>query len=231
LMNAQIARRGVIPQYRLAEWFAHYVATIDELDSLFARDDEGLFVDRCQLIGARMIVGSRRIAARLLERVVQPHIFEKADAYVRQLAREVEQRRQAHRTISPTSLHLKEDRGGLREIDLALAGAKARLRVWETPTLDPFEELARRDPACAGPYRRLATINDFIVALRSAYRVAVSATATIEREFLGAPARMLGCEGRDEATAGEVLFVELQESLAESADLVDGVLRHVAGAR
>jgi len=231
LMNGQIARRGVIPQYRLGEWLKHYVATVDELEALFAGNDQRLFVDRCQLIGARMVVGSRRLAARLLERVVRPHIFEKADAYAREVVREIEERRQAQRTIPPTSLHLKEDRGGLREIDLALVAAKARFGVWETPTLDPFEELARRDPTRAGVYRRLAAINDFIVALRSAYRVAVSATATIEREYLAAPARMLGCEGRGADSAAEVLFVEVQESLAESASLVDRILRDVVVAR
>ena len=229
-MNGQIARRGIIPQYRLAQWLHHYVATLDELEALLERDDDRLFVDRCQLIGARMVVGSRRIETHMLERVVRPQIFEKADAYVRLLAQEVEERRQARRTIAPTSLHLKEDRGGLREIDLAAAAAKARFRVWETPSQDPFEELAHRDPARAGAYRRLAAINDFIVALRSAYRVAVSATATIEREFLAAPARMLGCEGRDGVSAADVLFVEVQESLAESAELVDRILRDVAGA-
>ena len=231
LMNGQIARRGVIPQYRLGEWLKHYVATVDELEALFAGNDQRLFVDRCQLIGARMVVGSRRLAACLLERVVRPHIFEKADAYAREVVREIEERRQAQRTIPPTSLHLKEDRGGLREIDLALVAAKARFGVWETPTLDPFEELARRDPTRAGVYRRLAAINDFIVALRSAYRVAVSATATIEREYLAAPARMLGCEGRGDDSAADVLFVEVQESLAESASLVDRILRDVVVAR
>ncbi|MCU0241378.1 MAG: hypothetical protein MUF51_03025, partial [Vicinamibacteria bacterium] len=196
VMNGQIARRGVIPQYRLAEWYGRFVISLDDLRALLERDDDHLFVDRCQLLGSHMLVGTRRVWSEMLERVMKPRVFDAPEPFVRLVRREVAGRRRAIRTISERSLHLKEDRGGLREIDLALAASKARHSIWDTPGADPFMELARLDPERAAAYRRLAAINDFLVAIRSAYRVAVAATATIEREFLDAPARILGCEAR-----------------------------------
>ncbi len=228
LMNGQIARRDAVPQYRLADWLGRYVATLGDLETLLQREDDALFVDRCQLLGARAVIGGRRISAQLLERVLRPYVFEQAGPFVARVRREVSERRAVVRGLPASSLHLKEDAGGLREIDLALAAARARWAVWDTPGVDPFLELAHADPERAVAYRRLSAIHDFFVALRSAYRVGVSATATIEREYLEGPARMLGCEGREGEGAADVLFSETVEALVESAALVDRVLRELA---
>jgi len=225
LMNAQIAHRGVIAQYRLGEWLGRFVTTLDELVELLGRDEDELFVDRCQLLGSQMIVGSRRIAERLLGRVLRPQVFACAEAFAARVAREISERRRSFGSSPPGTLHLKESPGGLREIDLALAVAKARLSVWDTPAADPFAELARRDPARATLHLGLAAANDFLVAVRSACRVAVAATDEIEREQLAGPARILGYDGPG---AGERLFTDIEGRLAESADLVDR-LAAVAG--
>ncbi|MBW1688244.1 MAG: hypothetical protein JRS35_24670, partial [Deltaproteobacteria bacterium] len=229
LMNAQIARRGVIAQYRLAEWLGTYVTTLADLASLLEHNDEEHFVDRCQLLGSRMIVGSRRIAEHLMNEVMRPRIFARARSFGRLVAREVAERREAVRTIPDNSIHLKEDPGGLREIDLTLVASKARLGMWDTPGVDPFLELARRDPPRESLYKSLASTNDFLVSLRSAYRVAVSATATIERDQLLAPARILGYENRDGVTGADRLFAELERQMAESARTVDRLLASTVG--
>jgi hypothetical protein len=133
--------------------------------------------------------------------------------------------------IAASSLHLKEDRGGLREIDLLLAAQKARLGVWETPGEDPFLYLARLDPQRAPLYTRLSQANDLLVAVRSAYRVAVAATATIEQSYLAAPARILGYVAREGVGAGARLFGDVRNALEQSAQTVDQLLgiEHSAG--
>ncbi len=221
LMNAQIARRGVITQYRLGEWLGRFVTTLDELVDLLARTEDELFVDRCQLLGSRMIVGSRRVEEQLLDRVLRPRIFAQAGAFAARVAREVSERRQSLPPPAPGTIHLKESRGGLREIDLVLAAAKARLRVWSAPDPEPFAALARLDPERSSLYQGLAAANDFFVAVRSAYRVAVAATDELEREHLAATARILGYEDRDGVTASVRLFGDIECRLAESAALVD----------
>lgn len=220
LMNRQIARRGVIAQYRLGEWLGRYATTFDELSNLLARDEDDLFVDRCQLLGSRMTVGSRRIEEQLLSRVLTPYIFGDAEHFTARVARELSERRQSFRLSPPGTIHLKENPGGLRETDLCLAIAQARLGVWDARGIETCDELARRDPARSILYQQLRTIYDFLVAVRSAYRVSVSATDEIEREHLAAPARILGYEGRD-AAAAALLFTDLEHRLADSALLVD----------
>jgi hypothetical protein len=221
LMNGQIARRGVVTQYRLAEWRGRFVVTLDELVALLERAEDELFVDRCQLLGSRMIVGGRRVAERLQERVLRPLVFAQAEGFAARVAREIAERRRAEDPLPPGTVHLKEGPGGLREIDLVLAVAKARHGLWEAPGVDPFEALAALDAPQAGTYRALAGVNEFLVALRSVYRVAVAATDEVERAALAAPARLLG--HADEDACGR-LFTDLERRLRESRSLVDRLL-------
>jgi hypothetical protein len=221
LMNAHIARRGVVTQYRLGERTGRFVTTLDELADLLAGTEDELFVDCCQLLGARLVVGGRRIEEALRARALEPHVFARAEPFAARVAREIGERRRALAPPEAGTVHLKESPGGLREIDLALVVAKARLGVWDTGEEEPFAELARRDPGRAGPYRDLAAANDLLVAVRSAYRVAVAATDEVERAQLEPPARILGYEG---SGAGERLFADVERHLERAAGVVDGLI-------
>jgi hypothetical protein len=216
LMNAHIAQRGVITQYHLGEHLGRFVTTLDELVELLGGSDDELFVDRCQLLGSRLIVGSRRVRERLLARVLQPLVFARAEAFAARVAREIADRRRALAPPDPGTLHLKESPGGLREIDLVLVVEKARHGVWDGEE-DPFAELAERDPDRAEAYLDLAAADAFLVAVRSAHRVAVAATDEVEERQLAAPARVLGYEPGAEAR----LFADIEGRLARSATLVD----------
>lgn len=219
VMNGEIARRGVISQYRLGEWLERFVVTLDELQELLARDEDGLFVDRCQLLGSRMIVGSRRIEEQVRQRILVPQLFARAEPFQSRVRRELRERRSAWTPLPGGRVQIKEDPGGLREIDLSLAAAKARFALWDTPGEDPFDVLARLDPERAAAYVSLRDANHFLVAVRSAYRVAVAATDEIEREGLAGPARLLGDPDGD----GERLFDSIERTLKESAARVDGL--------
>jgi UTP:GlnB (protein PII) uridylyltransferase len=148
-------------------------------------------------------------------------VFAQAEGFAARVAREIAERRRAEDPLPPGTVHLKEGPGGLREIDLVLAVAKARHGLWEAPGVDPFEALAALDAPQAGTYRALAGVNEFLVALRSVYRVAVAATDEVERAALAAPARLLG--HADEDACGR-LFTDLERRLRESRSLVDRLL-------
>jgi hypothetical protein len=224
LMNRQIARRGVVAQYRLAEHHGRFVTSLDELVALLSGDSDDLFVDRCQLLGARKVVGSRGIEARLESRVLGPFVFDQADRFAARVAREIEERRRTFHPMPKGMVHLKDTPGGLREIDLSLAIARARLRFWEPAAVDPFAALARLDPSRASIYEGLAEVYDFLIALRSAYRVTVVAADEIERARLDAPARIIGYEGSGMDRAHR-LFADLEERMANAASLVDELAR------
>ena len=78
-----------------------------------------------------------------------------------------------------------------------------------------------RDPDRAEVYRRVGEVHELFVAVRSAYRVSVSATDEIERDQLAAPARILGYDAPDDDGAAEQLFDDLRRGMARSAAAVD----------
>ncbi len=223
-MNRQIARRGVIAQYRLGEWAGRFAVAMDDLAALLGEDHDELFVDRCQLLGSRIIVGSRRLEAEIRQRVLAPQIFDKAEAFTTRVVREILERRRFFRPMPPATIHLKEHPGGFRDIDLCLAIAEARLGIWDATSGEIFDALLRADPPRTDLYERLRMAYDFLITVRSAYRVAVTASDEIEESQLTAPARILGYEDRYGPGAGSYLFADVQRRLQEAAQLVEELI-------
>lgn len=79
--------------------------------------------------------------------------------------------------------------GGLREIDLAVIAAEARLGIRQPVAENLFGALERKEPGSI--FRVLHEASDF-GAVRSAYRVTVAATDLVELDQLASPARILG---------------------------------------
>jgi hypothetical protein len=219
LMNRHIARRGVATQYRVGERLGHFVTFLDEMGELLRQDDDDLFVDRHQLISARMLVGSPRVQEALLQQVVWPHVLHPSAGFVARLAREIREHRRDVEPEQPGALDIKEMPGGMRELDLCLGLACARLGLHADDGPSPFTLLAARDPGQAEAYRALRDAEEVFVAVRTVYRVAVAATNVLEREFLSAPARILGRAGG--AAGATALFEEVQRHAHVAAGVVD----------
>ena len=191
-MNREIARRGVVVQYRLGERLGRFVTPLTDLARMLDGLDDDLFVDRCQLLGSRMITGGRKIEEALLEKVLQPRVFKTAGRFAERVAREIRERREGFRPSPDGSIHLKDIPGGLREIDLCVAATMARLEAWNAVEDDPFESLARHDPDHRPLYETLASACRFLVAVRSVWRVCVAASDEIRKDHLALPASILG---------------------------------------
>jgi hypothetical protein len=219
-MNRQIARRGVIAQYRIGEQLGSFVTRFAEVAHLLQHDTDGAMVERHQLLGSKLVVGSRRAETALRRRLLEPHVFEEAPRVFARLHRELLERRATSRDLAPEMLHLKEMVGGLREIDLALAAAKVLHRVYE-----PLEDLlplrlAREDPGHADLYRDLGEVADFFVSLRSAYRVCVAASDVIEQVYLEGPAEILGWTDTGEPLSAPALFEKIQSEATRAGEAV-----------
>ncbi len=223
-LNRQIARRGVIAQYHLGERFGHFVVSMDELHTFLSNSTEDFLVDHSQLLGSRMVAGSRRVETALLERILGPHIFSKSEHFVTRISREIRERRQRYHPLPEGYLHLKESPGGLREIDLAFAAAKARLQVYEPEEEVLTDKLGRLDPSRAELYKTLRSVGDFLVEVRSAYRVSVAASDVVEYYYLSLPTKTLGIGEWNGVAPEQRLFDRIQEQLATSIETIDQLL-------
>jgi hypothetical protein len=218
-MNRQIARRGVVAQYRLGDRLGHFVTQLDELVDLMKTEEEDLFVDRCQVLASHLIVGSRRVEESLVERVIRP-ILERRGEFIVRVRQEILERRRAFPSVPENTLHLKEMPGGLRDIDLCLVALIAGLGLREHPGEGIFTSMIRLDPARGGLFGSIRDAAGFLVALRSAYRVSVVASDVVERDYLDSPARILGYEDRDGMKRKDLLFHDIRRRMEQAADVV-----------
>ncbi len=223
MMNSGIVKRGTMPQYRFAERFGHYVTTFSELDDLFADPDETAFIDMSQLMGARKIVGSKKIEAALYRRIIKPRILDNAEAFTASIAEEIRSR---HRSVDEgqiSRLNIKETQGGLRDIELVLMILMARAGLWLPVTWelrphleDQFAHRTAELDAIFDAFRHLKHIRDI-------YHLTVAAEDDILPEELGHLSRVLGLgDGGEEACRR--LTEDIVAHTTQVADIVRDLL-------
>ncbi len=222
-MNVEIIKRGTLPHYRFADHFGHYVTTLGELQVFLDADRPDAFVDRSQILEARMIVGTKRFADAYWRRIVRGRLFAERLSYVKSMRTELESRR-AHAAASGVgSLDVKDGVGGLRDILMLLLMYKTTLKLRHPVNTGLLPVIARRDP----PHRRelayLSGALEFMKNLRNAYRLAIGAEDTLRPEYFGIVAQAMNLEYAGEEDAGARLRAEYEETAAGVAEIVSSL--------
>lgn len=190
-LNREIVRRGIIPQYRLGDIFGAYVTRFSELEKHLKGRLRETFIEASQVAGARMVVGSSRLAARFEERLVRGCIFSEKRTFYRALAEEVIGRRRAREKLGPArDYDVKESEGGLRDIEMAMLILKVRHEILGPVGMTFLRELAERHPEEGLP--ELAESYAFLNRLRDVYRLTVGPSNFLDPAQFERPARILG---------------------------------------
>ncbi|MCR4440368.1 MAG: hypothetical protein QHJ34_14035 [bacterium] len=205
-MNQQLIRRGILPHYRFAALFGHYVTTMRELEDYLSQNGDSVVVDKSQVLGSRMVVGSHKLQQTFLRRIIEPHVYADVDRYLAQMRAEVHARHREVRKLPGAARNIKEGIGCMRDIEMTLLMLKAKFRVDQPVTGELLEALPRVDPRHSREFRALAAALEFYEQLRSLYRLTASTGEEIDPRFLGRTAVIMGF-GENEAEAAERLLV------------------------
>jgi hypothetical protein len=219
-MNAEIIKRGTLPHYRFADHFGHYVTTMDELEEFLDTERPDAFVDRSQILEARMIVGTKRFAEVYWRRIVKEHLFTKRLDYVSSMRGELESRHADALASGMGSTDVKDGVGGLRDILMLLLMYKTAFKIRHPVNMGLLPIIARRDSAHAPEMAYLSASLEFLKNLRNAYRLSVGAEDTLRPEYFDIVASAMGVEYRDEPDAGARLLAEYEERTSKVAALV-----------
>lgn len=224
-MNAEVIKRGTLPHYRFADHFGHYVTLVDELDGLFREERDDAFIDQSQILGSRMVIGSRNFWKEFEERIVEPHIFKKRKQYIREMVGEIKSRHHDRLNLRIRDIDLKEGVGGLRDIEMILLIYKAKYGLRGPVNRKLMEVLSDIDKAHGADFKVLAEAVDFLKGVRDIYRLTVSAGDVLHPEYLGRPAEILGFRELDEEARSELLLSVYHKY----AGRVAGVVRRMLG--
>jgi hypothetical protein len=220
-MNAEIIKRGALPHYRFADHFGHYVTTLSELECLLDSEVRDAFVDRSQMLEARMVVGTRRFADVYWRRIISGHLFRKRLEYVRSMRQEIASRHADAQASGVGSADVKDGIGGLRDVLMLLLMYKAAFRLRHPVNSGLIPVIAQRDPEHIEELTFLSRALEFLKDLRNAYRLAVGAEDELRSEYFDVVAKAMCLEYCNEADAAERLFHEYRACTEKVAATVD----------
>lgn len=221
MMNNEIVKRGIMPHYRFADHFGHYVTLVDDLDEYFSKEKRETFIDKSQVLGARMIVGSRKFRREFEQRIIQPHIFDKYEQYRSDMITEMRSRQQDRRN---NPLNIKECQGGLRDIEVLLLIYKARYRLAEPINRKLMKTICEVN---AKHHEDLYVLNrnfNFLKRLRDLYRLTVFAGNDLNLEHLGPAATIMGYQSDQQGSAVDKLAQDYYRCTQETSQIVDRLL-------
>ena len=191
-VNSEIIKRGTIPHHRFADYFGRYVIRLTELEHLLSEKRPDIFIEKSQILGARLIVGSHRFENEFFERIIRPYIFNQKEEYIKQMVGEINAR---HRSIgnqeTTVTDNVKESPGGLRDLEMILLILKAQCNLIEPVNSRLFAVIARNQRGLQKELLRLADAFIFLNNLRNSHRLTVGATDVIIPDMLGAAARIM----------------------------------------
>jgi hypothetical protein len=228
MMNTEIVKRGIMPHYRFADHFGDYITLVDELEDFFAQNSEDAFIDKSQILGARMIVGSNRFQKAFEERIIQHHIFEKYDQYKNQMIKEMRSRQKDKKNIKSHNLNIKEGVGCLRDIEIMLLIYKARYRLKQPVNRKLMETICEVDEKHKDDLCKLNRHFNFLTQLRDLYRLTVFAGNDLKIEYLVPSARMMGYHDNEAEKAVDRLVWDYYLITEESHQIVERLIDDLA---
>jgi len=223
-MNSEIIKRGMLTHYRFIEHFGHYITMLSELEDFFLSDREENFIDKSQLLGSRLLIGSRKIEKECEDRIIKPFIFDHSEKYIAHMIGDMKSRHIAEAALSKESINLKECRGGLRDVESILLISKARFHIREHIGENLFNILSEKIPSSRGKIERLKTYFYFIKNLRDLYRLTVAADDEVTEETMKYLVKFSSYRNADPSIAPAALFNKLKISTVENYGIICDLL-------
>jgi UTP:GlnB (protein PII) uridylyltransferase len=222
-MNTEIARSGILPHYRLAEYTGSYACTVCELDSLLQNHQMDAFIDQSQLLGARMVVGSQFLQTGFFDGIIRSHIFSQKKRYGLAMLAEIHQRHLVHDRATMKTISLKESPGGLRDIEMVLDIFRALYEVNEHSNYRIFGVFQTILPDYRRQFQVLMNQYDFLRTIRNLHRLAVAADDVLNPDYMNLLVEILSDsdgfadakELMDRILAGMAIVREIQNEFVE----------------
>jgi len=224
MMNCEIMRRGAMPHYRFADHFGHYITLVDDLDEFFSANHETDFIDKSQILGARMIVGTRKFQKKFLDRIIRPHIFDRNDEYIKKLINEMRSRHQDKENFQQENIVIKEGIGGLRDIEFLLLIYKAKYQLDEPLNMKLIQQILTIETESKTELLNLIQYRNFLKQVRDLYRLTVSASDLIKVEYLQPVAKIMAYFKEDGQPDTEKFITEIRKTMEQVHVTIDKLI-------
>uniref|UniRef100_A0A7V3VTP8 PII-uridylyltransferase/Glutamine-synthetase adenylyltransferase domain-containing protein n=1 Tax=candidate division WOR-3 bacterium TaxID=2052148 RepID=A0A7V3VTP8_UNCW3 len=220
-MNAEIIKRGTIPHHRFAEYFGRFVIKFQEIEELLSEERPDIFIEQSQILGARLIIGSRRFERDFLNSILQKKIFNRKEIYIKQMLKEIHSRHPTEKEFINSEIDIKECSGGLRDIEMLLLILKAYFEITEPVNSRLFELLSHKLPQLMDDLTILQNNFYFIKRIRDIYRLTIGASDSILTNNLSIIGSIIGI------SENNGLYNKLFEVLRETRGVIKRLLNQL----
>ncbi len=190
-MNTEIIKRSILPQYRFMDYYDSYITTFSEIKKLLKDDSPSICVEQSQLLGCRLVYGSESLENRFYEGIVRPYIIDKKQKYMERMTGEILERAMDSSQYTGQYLNIKEQPGGLRDIEMVLLIIKAFLEIRININSVFIDEARRKLPVIDHEIYYIYRSMNLLKNIRDIIRLTTSASDEIEPRDLAYVASIL----------------------------------------
>lgn len=224
-MNKHIVKRSIMPHYRFADRFRNYVTTFEDLKNLFEKPDENVFIDKSQLLGARIIVGSARFETTFVKEIIKPYIFDKKEEFIKSLVEEIKSRYKYH--SKSEDIDLKEFPGGLRDLENFLFILQIQFNIRDSISDELFLKLSNKMPEFKSYFGKLMSNYNFLKQVRDLYHLMVSNNDTLQKRYLKRILTPLSISNNFKINSEEKLYSVVRSAMTKNLNFISSIIKHL----
>lgn len=223
-MNKRIIQRSIMPHYRFSDRFRNYVTTFQNLHDFFNRPDENAFIDKSQLLGSRMIVGSEHFRTTYIRDIIRLYIFNEKLSFIQALRAEINA---SHPEKNAQQINIKEASGGLRDTENFLFILKTKFEISDPISSELIDQLSAHLPDQSVTLGELFADYLFLKHVRDLYRLMASNDDHLQSQYLNIIVQPL-CASRNciFKTSGDLERC-IRQTLRRNSDRIANVLSHL----
>jgi len=224
-MNRNILERGLLPHYRMGEMLDGYVIPISKVVEYLSSDEEDIFIDLSQLLGARMIIGSDKMQDTIRKKILKPLILNRKSFYIRRMIQEV-QSRHMNDFDSGDRCNIKEANGGIRDIEAIALMVKAFTGTSRVIDQRFFRYCIKKFPQLKKEFQTLNNAAYILRSVRNLYRLTEAAEDEIQRNYVNNIAELIR-KGPVKNRLSRNIYKDIKENLKISSRAVKKVMHHL----
>ena len=211
-----------MPHYKFADRFRNYVTTFDQLIELFENPDDEVFIEKSQLLGARMIVGNSHFTKSFHEQIINPYVFEQKDVFINQLKEEMRSRNTYHQDVLP--IDIKESAGGLRDLENFLFILKGYYEIPDPISTKLFTVISNKVKEKEEQFNQLFMDYYFLKYVRDLYHIMVSDDDTLQTKYLDTILEPISNSRREKVETAEDLQEKILIAMKSNKNNIQDIL-------
>ncbi|GAB4367034.1 MAG: hypothetical protein Kow0042_07360 [Calditrichia bacterium] len=225
LMNTELIKRGTLPHFRFISHFGEYFCPFRELKEMIRTAYTESYIDKSQLLEARLLVGSPRFHKKFVKEIIQQSIFPDFKSYMQQMVDDIYKRHGSMALFRTKCANIKECAGGLRDIEMAILIYKVYYKLLETNPYKLIQRFCEKNHDLQEDWQRIRKSLVFLQQFRYVYRLSIAAEDQIYSEHLENVANRLCPDGNISMDKTEWLWQQFVHYRKEAWDSVRKLIR------